>query len=881
MMTPPVTCQDPVPAFQEPGPLLPAAEGGFSCGPPRGLEASGAKTEPALPEPPEREQQSTGFEDRMKTMAVGDKIFGRTSAEPLRFSSEPTSSAASAASMSALFPKTQLREYAVRQAVSDGLGELRELLELIRSEQEALAARVDEALGRGADQAFAKSLQLGGGRCQRAGSPRSGCQRATSEPEPFSLATVPEWRRGDDAKMPHARSGKGKEPSGDRVMSFENLDDMYIDFLMKEGCGGESRGVSSWHHGREQQHPRAAGTPGASGSAQKAVSSDVGDSDRRRNVNGTPLQSSSLDTGFDGVCTALKPRHMQKRNLSPMTTARDYLTGGPASPFRKAKASSRSWATYYTQPQALVRKLSMDSTPDPADDEDGGPGGASQSASGDLADRAKSGAVPEVLGLPHTLEQEVAERRQLPEAKTDAAPQKSLKRRSSLSNVMDRLDIYRTGCDMDSLKCAEEAVCKSASLNRTDSFKLREAENVQDMEALRQKQEAVIIEGEYVPASAATDVRTQTSESTCSQSAVARFDRGPQRLLYVFGILRWQQGLAGLCYSSLVCLVTTCVVIYSALVTPWSPWRDSGDGESTYASLMDMCLAIGCLISLNSMRRKGIHRLLGRCADRPLEMIASKYGILEEWKRDSCRSFCVVAGFFCLEVTVRIWLTFADCTNIGNCPGTDRHEDEGILAPRNFPVFLFTSGLFAALVYCHLHLCCGLGWLVDQFYWELFRGLDGPKGTRKWSVVQAFLRNAATTMETSFVAILTSVLLSLLLVGADTIFTIRHEEFTLKHRVRNGLLPVLPKLVLTFYSCYRAAQVTERCKKAPALVNMVISGPQALDWERAERLQNVVQYIAQSDAGFYIFSKRLDMSTVWKWIYIVGLFMFYFVTYSR
>ncbi|CAK0892886.1 unnamed protein product [Prorocentrum cordatum] len=213
-----------------------------------------------------------------------------------------------------------------------------------------------------------------------------------------------------------------------------------------------------------------------------------------------------------------------------------------------------------------------------------------------------------------------------------------------------------------------------------------------------------------------------------------------------------------------------------------------------------------------------------------------------------------------------------------------RMEDEGqpgILAPLNFPVFLFTSGLFAGLVYCHLHLCCGLGWLVDQFYWELFRGLDGPKGTRRWGVVQAFLRNAATTMELSFVAILTSVLLCLLLVGADTIFTTRREEFTMKHRVRNDLLPVLPKLVLTFYSCYRAAQVTERCKKAPALVNMVISGPRALDWERAEKLQNVVQYIAQSDAGFYIFSKRLDMSVVWKWIYIVGLFLFYFVTYSR
>jgi len=238
-----------------------------------------------------------------------------------------------------------------------------------------------------------------------------------------------------------------------------------------------------------------------------------------------------------------------------------------------------------------------------------------------------------------------------------------------------------------------------------------------------------------------------------------------------------------------------------------------------------------------------------------------------------------VTVFFFLEVTMRMLLTFTETfSNLGILPRMES-ADQGILSPRNFPVFLFTTGLFTALVYCHLHLCCGLGWLVDQFYWELCRGQDDAKGTRKWSVVQAFLRNSATTMETSFVAILTSVVLSLLLVGADTVFNTRQEQSALGHRLRNGLLPVLPKLLLAFYSCYRAAQVTERCKKAPALVNMVISP--RLDWERAERLQNVVQYIARSDAGFYIFSNRLDMPTVWKWIYITGLFMFYFVTYSR
>ncbi|CAK0882065.1 unnamed protein product [Prorocentrum cordatum] len=218
--------------LQEPCALTPSSAASCARAPPLvpEAEACGAPAEAARPRASTKELPCR--KDVMDSMAAS-----QATKDPLRFSSEPSRRTTSASSKSTTLPllqtPKQIRDCAVRQAVSDGLGELRELLEVIRSEQEVLTARVEEALGlgRGADQA----PQPDGPRCRLPGLPKPAVQRASTEPQPFSLALVPEWRRGAEPQR-GPRNGKGKDVAGgDRVMSFENLDDMYIDFLMKEG----------------------------------------------------------------------------------------------------------------------------------------------------------------------------------------------------------------------------------------------------------------------------------------------------------------------------------------------------------------------------------------------------------------------------------------------------------------------------------------------------------------------------------------------------------------------------------------------------------------------------------------------------------------------
>ena len=58
----------------------------------------------------------------------------------------------------------------------------------------------------------------------------------------------------------------------------------------------------------------------------------------------------------------------------------------------------------------------------------------------------------------------------------------------------------------------------------------------------------------------------------------------------------------------------------------------------------------------------------------------------------------------------------------------------------------------------------------------------------------------------------------------------------------------LPPLLLMVFCLFRAAAVTEKCSRAPALVNSLVVEEDVMDDAR----QYLVQYIEHSAAGFYI-----------------------------
>merc|ERR1712203_545078 len=103
------------------------------------------------------------------------------------------------------------------------------------------------------------------------------------------------------------------------------------------------------------------------------------------------------------------------------------------------------------------------------------------------------------------------------------------------------------------------------------------------------------------------------------------------------------------------------------------------------------------------------------------------------------------------------------------------------------------------------------------------------------------LRFAASTVDSCFLLTQTSVLVALLLSGAGILVSEQSPQGCLFAWLMAGPVLVFTKVLLMLYSFYRAAMVTEKCLRAPALVNSMASEPDP-------GLQGVVQYMHNSSA---------------------------------
>merc|ERR1712034_118767 len=85
------------------------------------------------------------------------------------------------------------------------------------------------------------------------------------------------------------------------------------------------------------------------------------------------------------------------------------------------------------------------------------------------------------------------------------------------------------------------------------------------------------------------------------------------------------------------------------------------------------------------------------------------------------------------------------------------------------------------------------------------------------------------------------------------------------------VLRILPPMVTCFFAgavLFKAAVVTEKCARVPALVNSVLhqEDSEQLDPKR----QYVVQFISQSSAGMDVKGVRITAQTVMKSLYLCG-----------
>lgn len=193
------------------------------------------------------------------------------------------------------------------------------------------------------------------------------------------------------------------------------------------------------------------------------------------------------------------------------------------------------------------------------------------------------------------------------------------------------------------------------------------------------------------------------------------------------------------------------------------------------------------------------------------------------------------------------------------------------------------TAVLCAMFYCSLHICCALQLAIDHYCLHIFDAQGAASSIAQWNVLQAMLRRAAQSIEGAFIAASTGVLCVVVLTFLEVFGLFASDQNSVislapREGVCMGLWAgwLLPPTALVFYVVFRAAAITEHCKRVPSLVNSWIIEDGEVDHEK----QYAVQYIRHSSAGFYVKGVRLNATWAFKLSYMSGVLLFTLLTQS-
>eukprot|EP00928_Gymnodinium_smaydae_P055774 TRINITY_DN39257_c0_g1_i1.p1 TRINITY_DN39257_c0_g1~~TRINITY_DN39257_c0_g1_i1.p1 ORF type:complete len:462 (+),score=33.52 TRINITY_DN39257_c0_g1_i1:203-1387(+) len=341
--------------------------------------------------------------------------------------------------------------------------------------------------------------------------------------------------------------------------------------------------------------------------------------------------------------------------------------------------------------------------------------------------------------------------------------------------------------------------------------------------------------------------------SSYSDASYTRSRYMPLILLHVYGIVPLTAAPWWRLYGCCVPLMVLGVCSYYLCSLTF-------DLAFLYLRLSGACYMLGCVFGYFFLQREGICHLLGPWGT-PLERYAAAHGFLEEWLHNSRRMFLITCLSWACVVAVIISIILSD----------DDSESVWFASAESKALTCLSvalgSGFLVALTYCQLHVFCCLELMVDKFCIGFFEDPDLNDAIQNWNVMQAILRRAANTVDTCVLATQTSVFATLALTSTELF--VGEGAPAGKYALLWALLCLLG-VVLAFLSLFRAAIVSEKCSRVPALLNTLRLEGSPINFER----QYVVQYIEHSAAGFYIKGVRLTPFMVLKMAYLVGAVVF-------
>lgn len=183
----------------------------------------------------------------------------------------------------------------------------------------------------------------------------------------------------------------------------------------------------------------------------------------------------------------------------------------------------------------------------------------------------------------------------------------------------------------------------------------------------------------------------------------------------------------------------------------------------------------------------------------------------------------------------------------------DNINNGGVISSVVFAACIASNLLLAALAAAQLSIGQYLDCMVDHFCCSLMDETDFDQAVREWNVVQAILRLACRTVQSSFVVLQVCALAIVISSAMDASVNGLH-----------GKLPwgAMTTTLLAVRLLASATSITDKCMRVPAFVNSL--GPDiALDQARLY----LVHYVVYSNAGFYTYGVRLHSGLVLRLFY--------------
>jgi len=160
--------------------------------------------------------------------------------------------------------------------------------------------------------------------------------------------------------------------------------------------------------------------------------------------------------------------------------------------------------------------------------------------------------------------------------------------------------------------------------------------------------------------------------------------------------------------------------------------------------------------------------------------------------------------------------------------------------------------------------------MVDRWTGRFNKSLNCTDGAASWNTVQALMRQVAQGVQSSFLAIQTSALITLLCCAGrvlDIIMTKSGEEMQSACMMALLELPTMIMAFCAFILFAKAAAVTEKSVQIPNVVNSLLIKPRL---PISVEDQAFVSFIHNSCAGVYIKGSRLNATVLMNYSYLCG-----------